>query len=320
MDSTKLDTLVQQRQKSSHQPENMGLERGALWVEHGQSRRLPDPGRTAEALGRRCSLRPALAVILGSGFGPVLSGLTPACEIPYARLPGFPQPGVAGHAGKIVAGFWGKVPVLVLAGRGHFYEGLSMDQVTFPVRVLAHFGIRDLILTNAAGGIDRRLRPGDFLLVQDHINGMGVNPLRGPVPAGLDRFPDLSRVYDAGLRSLLRRAARQVSLRLIEGVYLAVSGPSYETPAEIRAFGRLGAAAVGMSTVPEAVVARQHGLSVAALSCITNLAAGRQSRELSHQEVLQTAGRAGQKARELLRTFAQLYETTRPNAADPCRP
>jgi purine-nucleoside phosphorylase len=285
----------------------------------GQERRPADPVQSARLLRRHCPLRPTLGVILGSGFQTVLSDLKLLWEMPSAQLPGFPRPGVSGHAGKIVVAHCGRLPVLFLGGRSHFYEGLSMEQVTFPVRVLAQFGIRDLILTNAAGGIHQRLRPGDFLLVRDHINAMGLNPLRGPVPAGLERFVDLTEVYDARLRRLLKRAARQVALRLTEGIYLAVAGPSYETPAEIEAFARLGADAVGMSTVPEAIVARQQGLAVAALSCIANLAAGRKKGVLSHQEVLQMAGQAGSKARELLCTFAKLYEKEQPGPVDPGR-
>jgi purine-nucleoside phosphorylase len=179
--------------------------------------------------------------------------------------------------------------------------------VTFPVRALATFGIRDLLLTNAAGGVNRRFRPGDFMLLTDHINLMGVNPLRGEAAPDLPRFVDLTRAYDSGLNRLLRRAARACGLRLQAGVYLAVSGPSYETPAEVRAFARLGADAVGMSTVPEAIVARQCGLNVAAVSCITNLAAGRGKQSLSHAEVLETAEKVQNLAALLLKNFVKLY-------------
>ena len=182
-----------------------------------------------------------------------------------------------------------------------------MEVVTFAVRVLAEFGIRDLLLTNAAGGVNRRFRPGDFMSLSDHVNWMGANPLRGPLAPKRARFIDLSRVYDDGLRELLRRAARRVRLRLHSGVYLAVSGPTYETPAEVRAFARLGADAVGMSTVPEAIVARQCGLAVAGLSCITNLAAGRGKASLSHAEVLETGERVKQQTAALVETFVKLY-------------
>jgi purine-nucleoside phosphorylase len=197
--------------------------------------------------------------------------------------------------------------VVVLSGRVHFYEGHPMERVTFAVRALAAYGVSDLLLTNAAGGVNRKFRPGDFMVLTDHINFMGTNPLRGaPVP-DLPRFVDLTCAYDRGLRGLLARAARQCNLKLQAGVYLAVCGPSYETPAEIRAFARLGADAVGMSTVPEAIVARQCGLNVAALSCITNLAAGRSRQTLSHAEVLETAERVKKVAAQMLQKFAQLY-------------
>jgi len=195
----------------------------------------------------------------------------------------------------------------VLNGRAHFYEGHDMDRVTFAVRALAAFGVRDLLLTNAAGGVNRRFRPGDFMALTDHINFMGTNPLRGGAVSGLTPFLDLTHTYDVRLTALLRKAARACGIRLRSGVYLAVCGPSYETPAEIRAFARLGADAVGMSTVPEAIAARQFGLNVAAVSCITNLAAGRGPRELSHAEVLDTGGRVGIMAAQMLRTFAGLY-------------
>lgn len=196
---------------------------------------------------------------------------------------------------------------MVLSGRAHYYEGYPMAQVTFAVRAVAAYGIRDLLLTNAAGGVNRSLRPGDFMVLTDHINLMGANPLRGePVP-GLPRFVDLTCAYDPGLRRLLRLSGRECGLKLRTGTYLAVCGPSYETPAEIRAFARLGADAVGMSTVPEVIVARQCGLKVAALSCITNLAAGRSRATLSHAEVLETAERVKDVAVQMLKNVAKLY-------------
>lgn len=256
-------------------------------------------------------LHPRLAIVLGSGFHHVLTDLRIEKKIPYSKIPGFPKPTVSGHTGELFFGMLGSTPVLVLSGRAHFYEGHSMERVTFAVRSLAAFGIRDLLLTNAAGGVNRNFRPGDFMVVSDHINFMGTNPLRGdPIP-GLPRFVDLTEVYDAGLRRLLLRAGRECGIKLRSGVYLAVSGPSYETPAEIRAFARLGADAVGMSTVPEAIVARQCGLNVSALSCITNLAAGRSRRTLSHLEVLETGERVKILAAQLLKTFGNLYGNQR---------
>jgi purine-nucleoside phosphorylase len=204
-------------------------------------------------------------------------------------------------------GHLGKTPVLVLSGRAHFYEGHEMERVTFATRTLAAFGVTDLLLTNAAGGLNRRFRAGDFMVLTDHINLMGANPLRGPAIKGLPRFVDLTEAYDKKLRELLFRAGKTCNLKLQRGVYLAVSGPSYETPAEIRAFARLGADAVGMSTVPEAIVARQCGLRVAGVSCITNLAAGISREKLSHAEVLETADKVKVLAAQLLKKFSELY-------------
>lgn len=266
----------------------------------------PDPGRTALLLGSLTRLRPSLAMVLGSGFHHALSKLDVDVRVPYGRLPGFPPVGVSGHQGELVIGHLGGAPVLVLSGRAHYYEGHSLEAVVFPVRVLAAFGARDLLLTNAAGGIAPGLRAGDFMILKDHINLIGANPLRG-APAGSPRFVDLTCAYDPDLRRLLRTAGKARGASLHEGVYLAVPGPSYETPAEIRAFRRLGADAVGMSTVPETIVARQLGLRVGGLSCITNLAAGRAKRELSHREVLETAERVKTLAAGLLLGFAELY-------------
>jgi purine-nucleoside phosphorylase len=265
------------------------------------------PQTAAARLKKVSQLRPTLAIVLGSGFHHVLSELRVAKKVGYAQIPGFPKPTVSGHAGELYFGHLGETPVMILSGRAHFYEGHPMERVTFAVRALAAFGIRDLLLTNAAGGINRKFHAGDFMVLTDHINFMGANPLRGgPVP-GLPRFVDLTQVYDAGLRALLFRAGSRCALKLQRGVYLAVSGPSYETPAEIRAFARLGADAVGMSTVPEAIVARQCGLNVAGVSCITNLAAGISREGLSHAEVLATAERVKSSGAHLIGNFAKLY-------------
>jgi purine-nucleoside phosphorylase len=265
------------------------------------------PQTAALRLKKVSKLRPTLAIVLGSGFHHALTELRVDKKIAYAKIPGFPKPTVSGHAGELYFGHLGRTPVLVLSGRAHFYEGHEMERVTFATRTLAAFGITDLLLTNAAGGLNKKFRAGDFMALTDHINLMGTNPLRGPNPPGLMRFVDLTDTYDAQLRELLFKAFKITKLKMQSGVYLAVSGPSYETPAEIRAFARLGADAVGMSTVPEAIVARQHGLRVAAVSCITNLAAGISKEKLSHTEVLETAERVKKSGAALIKNFAVQY-------------
>ncbi len=285
---------------------------------------LPNLKTAAALLKRIPPPRPKLAIVLGSGFHHVVAELRVAKKISYAKIPGFPKPTVSGHAGELFFGHLGGTPVLVLSGRAHFYEGHPMERVPFVVRALAAFGITDLLLTNAAGGVNKKFRAGDFMVLTDHINFMGANPLRpsmvarasrrceamqhtGGTPVPLQRFVDLTDAYHAGLNALLFRAGTKCHLRLRRGVYLAVSGPSYETPAEIRAFARLGADAVGMSTVPEVMVARQCGLNVAAVSCITNPAAGIGKEKLSHAEVLETAARVKKSGAALLKCFAELY-------------
>ncbi|HEV2694961.1 MAG TPA: purine-nucleoside phosphorylase [Verrucomicrobiae bacterium] len=265
------------------------------------------PQTAAARLKKISPLRPTLAIVLGSGFHHVLTELKVAKKIPYAQIPGFPKPTVSGHAGELYFGHLGATPVLVLSGRAHFYEGHEMERVTFAVRTLAAFGITDLLLTNAAGGLNKNFSAGDFMVLTDHINLMGANPLRGPATPGLPRFVDLTEAYDVKLRELLFVAGKACKLKLQRGVYLAVSGPSYETPAEIRAFATLGADAVGMSTVPEAIAARQLGLSVAAVSCVTNLAAGISKDKLSHTEVLETAERVKKSGAALMKNFAESY-------------
>ena len=269
-----------------------------------------NPAATAALIAQSNSLRPTLALVLGSGFQPVLDAIKIVRETPYDDLPGFPPVGVSGHAGTLVLGLLGGTPVLVLSGRAHFYEGHSLELITFPIRVLAEFGIRDVLLTNAAGGINRRFRAGDFMAIEDHLNFMGANPLLGAPQPGRAQFVDLSEAYSPALRELLVRAARATKTRLHRGVYLAVSGPSYETPAEIRAFAKLGADAVGMSTVPEAIVARQCGLNVAGLSCITNVAAGLGAATLDHADVLAQSHLVATRTVKLLEQFARFYAET----------
>jgi len=272
-----------------------------------------DPKISAAFLKKASALRPTLAIVLGSGFHHVLTELQVEKKISYAKIPGFPKPTVSGHAGELYFGTLGGTPVIVLSGRAHFYEGHAMERVTFAARTLAAYGIRDLLLTNAAGGLNKTFRAGDFMMLTDHINLMGTNPLRGLASPNLPRFVDMTRTYDAELSRLLHKAGKSSKQKLQSGVYLAVSGPSYETPAEIEAFARLGADAVGMSTVPEAIVARQCGLKVAGMSCITNLAAGRGGETLSHAEVLETAEKVKHAAGFLLESFAKLYAESRSN-------
>jgi purine-nucleoside phosphorylase len=273
----------------------------------------------ATQLKKISPLRPTLAIVLGSGFHHALTELRVAKKISYAKIPDFPKPTVSGHAGELYFGHLGQTPVLVLSGRAHFYEGHEMERVTFATRTLAAFGITDLLLTNAAGGINKKFHAGDFMVLTDHINFMSANPLRGSdapslsgsatgaSPPPLPRFVDLTETYDKKLRELLFKAGKISKLKLQRGVYVAVSGPSYETPAEIRGFATLGADAVGMSTVPEAIAARQCGMRVAAVSCITNLAAGISKHKLSHAEVLKTAERVKKSGTQLVRNFAELY-------------
>ncbi len=267
-----------------------------------RARRVAAAARRLEAA---CGPAPELAVVLGSGFDGVRGAMQLEREVPWAQIPGFPRPAVAGHAGLVGVGWLASRRVGFLAGRAHFYEGHDLETVTFPIRVLARWGVRGVVLTNAAGGIHPRLSPGDFLLLRDHLNFMGAHPLRGIDGTCGAGFVDLSAVYDAGWRAHWRAAARATGMRLREGVYLAVSGPAYETPAEIRAFAQWGADAVGMSTVPEAIVARQCGLRVAGLSCITNRAAGLASRPISHAEVLAVADQIRSRAVRLFEAFVR---------------
>ena len=262
--------------------------------------------QTASLIRKLCPNTPLpLAVVLGSGFAGVADQIERLAEISYAELPGFPPPTTEGHPGRLVVARLGNTPVLLLNGRSHFYEGRSTTELTFPIRVLGALGVRDVLLTNAAGGINPKFRPGDFMVITDHINLIRDNPLRGL--EGTQKFLDLTRVYDAALIRQLQRASRGCGARLHKGVYLAVSGPSYETPAEIRAFAKWGADAVGMSTAPEAIVARYCGLHVAGLSCITNEAAGTGKTLLSHADVLSVGKNFARAAEKLLNNFATAY-------------
>jgi purine-nucleoside phosphorylase len=258
-------------------------------------------------------LSPKIGIVLGSGLGSVADAISNPTVIPYPEIPHFPQSTVEGHSGRIVAGLLAETPVVIMQGRVHFYEGYSPQQVTFPMRVLGRLGLRAVVLTNAAGGIAEGYRIGQLVALADHLNLMGFNPLVGPNEprfaiqpgAGL-RFFDMTEAYSKRLRRLAQEAAASEGFQLDEGVYLAVSGPSFETPAEIRAFRSMGATLVGMSTVPETIVARHMGIEVLGISCVTNLAAGLGSKPLRHEEVFE----AGRKVEhQLVRLFNRLFPT-----------
>lgn len=248
---------------------------------------------------------PKVGLILGSGLGAFADSLTKSVSIPYADLPDFPRSSVVGHAGKLVLGFHdGTLPVVTMQGRVHSYEGYAPWQVGFPARVLCRLGVKALVVTNAAGGINTGFAVGDLMAITDHLNLSGSNPLVGPNDEALGpRFPDMSHAYDPGFLDLLRAAAKAEQVALREGVYVSLSGPSYETPAEIRMLRTLGADAVGMSTVPEVIVAAHMGVKVTGISCITNLAAGLSKQKLSHAEVSETADRVKDVFSRLLTRF-----------------
>ncbi|MFO7726658.1 MAG: purine-nucleoside phosphorylase [Oceanipulchritudo sp.] len=245
----------------------------------------------------------ALVLVLGSGWNSVVDDLMEIREAAaYADIPGFPVSTVDGHSGRLLFGELAGVPLWVMQGRFHYYEGYGFSEVCFPVRVFARLGARGIFLTNAAGGIDPSYRPGGLMVIEDHINLMGDHPLRGP---NLDefgpRFPDMTEAWDGPLRDILLERGRELEIPLYRGVYAAMSGPSFETPAEVRALSILGAHAVGMSTVPECLVARHSGLRVAGLSCITNLAAHHGGEPLTHEEVARAAALSHKRVVRLLR-------------------
>jgi purine-nucleoside phosphorylase len=237
-------------------------------------------------------LRPRIGVVLGSGLGAFADDLLDAARIPYANIPFFPRSTAIGHAGQMVIGTTTGVPIAAMQGRVHLYEGYSAQEVAFPVRVFAGLGIRAVILTNAAGGISREYKQGALVVISDHINLQGTNPLVGPNEERFgSRFPDMTQAYSRTYRDLALQSARKLGQTLHQGVYAGLLGPSYETPAEIRYLRTIGADLVGMSTIPEVVAARHMGLNVLAISCVTNMAAGTLDQALNHQEVLETAER-----------------------------
>ena len=249
---------------------------------------------------------PRLGLILGSGLGGLADAAQDAVQIDYADLPGFPEPGVAGHGGRLVLGRLGGLPVALLQGRRHVYEGGDPGAMRAPVRALRRMGADALLATNAAGSLRPESPPGSLMAISDHINMLGVNPLTGPNDDEVGpRFPAMRDAYDPALRDLLRRCADGLGIELPEGVYLAAHGPSFETPAEIRAFRTLGADAVGMSTVPEVILARHSGMRVAAVSAITNLAEGMGGEQLSHEQTLRYAAAASADLARLVEHFCE---------------
>ncbi|MEZ4587986.1 MAG: purine-nucleoside phosphorylase [Gemmatimonadales bacterium] len=263
---------------------------------------MSDPvARAAEVVAPRLGgRRPELLVVLGSGLGLLAERLEGRVAIPYREIPGFHAPTVEGHKGELVAGELAGRPVLVQSGRFHLYEGHSPADLVLPVRVAGALGAGALIVTNAAGGIREGFSPGTIMLIADHLNLTGRNPLVGPVLPGETRFPDMTVAYDAELRALARREAARLEIPLAEGVYAGLLGPSYETPAEIGMLKRLGADAVGMSTVLEVIAARASGLRCLGFSTVTNLAAGQGGETLSHDDVMATAGRTGDRLARLI--------------------
>ena len=256
----------------------------------------------AQLILQRTPLRPKIGLVLGSGLGAFADSLTDATRVPYSDIPSFPQSTAIGHAGRLVIGKAGDIPVAAMQGRVHLYEGYSAQQVAFPIRVFGRMGIKAVVLTNAAGGINLSYSQGALVLLSDHINLQGANPLVGPNDERFGvRFPDMTRTYSRAYRQIAREEAAKLNVILHEGVYAALLGPSYETPAEIEYLRRIGADLVGMSTVAEVIAARHMGLNILAISCVTNMAAGILDQPLSHSEVMETGERVKSTFEALLR-------------------
>ena len=256
----------------------------------------------ARLIRSRTDVDVTVAIVLGSGLGAFAQDLTEATQIPYDEIPGFARSTVEGHAGRLVIGKSGEVTVAAMQGRFHFYEGYSLQDVTFPMRVLKLLGVRTVVLTNAAGALNVEFTPGSLMVISDHLNLLGDNPLRGPNDERFGpRFPDLTSVYARRLQDVVIEEARALGLKLPRGIYGALAGPSYETPAEIRMLRTLGADVVGMSTVPEAIVARHMSMQVVGISCITNLAAGVSDEPIDHSQVMAIGERVRESFTELLR-------------------
>jgi len=259
--------------------------------------------QAAKAIRKRTPLEPNVAIILGSGLGGLSKSISDAVRIPFKEIPGFPEVTVAGHEGAVIVGSLGGREIVALSGRFHMYEGHPAALAAFPVRVFHALGAHDLFVSNAAGGISPRLAVGDLMMISDHLNLMGTNPLVGQAEEGEVRFPDMTDAYNPGLRWLLRTTAEALGIKLREGVYAGLLGPSYETPSEVKMLRLLGADAVGMSTVPEVIVARALGMRVAGVSCITNAAAGVTGAALSHEEVLETTRQVSASFESLVTEF-----------------
>ena len=258
--------------------------------------------KAARLIRSRTSADVPVAIVLGSGLGAFAGDLTEATEIPYDEIPGFARATVEGHAGRLVIGKAGEVTVAAMQGRFHFYEGYSLQEVTFPIRVLKLLGVRTVVLTNAAGSLNVEFTPGSLMVISDHLNLLGDNPLRGANDERFGpRFPDMTSVYAPELQNVVIEAGVAMGIELRRGIYAALSGPCYETPAEIHMVRTLGADAVGMSTVPEAIVARHMDMNVVGISCITNLAAGVSNRPIDHSQVMQIGERVRGAFTELLR-------------------
>jgi len=264
--------------------------------------------KAARMIRARANAEVSVAIVLGSGLGAFAKELTEPIAIPYSEIPGFARATVEGHAGQLVVGRAGDVTVAAMQGRFHFYEGYSLEEVTFPIRVLKLLGVRTLVLTNAAGTLNVEFAPGSLMVISDHVNLLGANPLTGPNDDRFGpRFPDLTSVYAPELQNMVIEEARAMGMEMRRGIYAALSGPSYETPAEIHMVRTLGADAVGMSTVPEAIVARHMEMQVIGISCITNLAAGVSSRPIDHSQVMAIGERVRAQFTELiLRVVARL--------------
>jgi purine-nucleoside phosphorylase len=268
-----------------------------------------DALEAARYLKSRLEARPDIGIILGSGLGPLVGEIENAVEIKYEDIPNFPVTTVEGHEGKLVFGTLGGRHVLEIKGRFHFYEGYEISQVIFHIRVFKLLGIDNLLVTNAAGGLNRSFKPGDLMLIKDHISFFAPSPLRGRnIKEFGTRFPDMSEAYSKQLLQLAREAADSEGIKVQQGVYAFAQGPMYETPAEIKALGILGADAVGMSTVPEVITARHAGMRVLGISCITNMAAGILDQPLNHEEVMQTAKEVEKKFTALVGSVVKKWE------------